>query len=272
MPGIFENYLILTDLDGTIFDGDLNLLEKDVEAICHFTANGGTFGVSTGRVMVSAKRLVDRLPVNAPCVYGNGGIIMDPRTGDYKYRSFLTPKTREALKRIMAHFPNLRAAVLMGDEFYNVTEKYDGQNPFSLDIPQTTPAELDDLSDGWYKVLMNVMEYPMEEVAAFCATLDYPEISFKPTTTFYYEMFPIENNKARGNRRLQELMGWQDKTLVAIGDYFNDLEMIVDADIGAAVASAPREVREKADLVVCDVHQGAMAELIARLEAREAQK
>ena len=31
-----------------------------------------------------------------------------------------------------------------------------------------------------------------------------------------------------------EVMGWQDKTLVAIGDFYNDLEMIRTADIGVA--------------------------------------
>ena len=64
-------------------------------------------------------------------------------------------------------------------------------------------------------------------------------------------------------------MGWQDKTLVAIGDFYNDLEMIKDADIGVAVAAAPDQVKAVADLVVCDVHQGAMAQLIHHLEERK---
>ncbi len=267
MSGIFDQYVILSDLDGTLFDSDLNLQEKDVQAIRHFTANGGFFGVSTGRVMVSAKHLVERLPVNCPCVYGNGGIIMDPNTKEIKYSSFLPANARQALQSIIGHFSNLRAAVLMGDVYYNVTEFGDGQKPFALDVPETTAVRLDELEDGWYKILMNVMDHPMDEVAAFCAMLHCPGISFVPSTSFYYEMLPQQNSKAAGNRKLLELMGWQNKTLVAIGDYYNDLAMIEDADIGVAVAGAPQEVREKADLVVCDVHHGAMADLIDRLEA-----
>ena len=68
MAGIFDQYVILTDLDGTVFDGQLNILEKDIEAIRYFIDNGGTFGVSTGRIMVSAMPLINRMPVNAPCV------------------------------------------------------------------------------------------------------------------------------------------------------------------------------------------------------------
>ena len=54
MAQLFEQYLVLTDLDGTVVDEALNILPRDIEAISYFIANGGTFGVSTGRVMVSA--------------------------------------------------------------------------------------------------------------------------------------------------------------------------------------------------------------------------
>ena len=266
MSGIFEKYVILTDLDGTVFDGQLNLLEKDIEAIKYFTANGGTYGVSTGRTMVSANPLIGRLPTNAPCIYNNGGVIIDPKTNDVKYCNYIHPDARKALKEIMNRFPNLRAAVLMGDHFYNVTEFNDGERPFCLDVPETIAADIDKIPDGWYKVLMNIMDHSMEEIEAFCKTLDYPEIAFMVTTSYYYEVLPKENSKARGNRKLMEVMGWQDKTLVAIGDFYNDLEMILTADIGVAVANAPEDIKAQADIVVCSVLEGATAELISRLE------
>lgn len=266
MSGIFENYVILTDLDGTVFDDKVHVLPKDINAIRYFTKNGGLFGVSTGRIMVSALPLVRQLPVNAPCVFGNGGIILDTCNNEYIDRSFLPASAREALKKIMSQFPNLRAAVLYADGFYNVTEFNDGLKPFSLDVPETITAELDDLPDGWYKVLMNIMDTPMDEVDVYCKSLGYSDLRFMPSTSFYYEMLPFQSTKANGNRRLMNLMGWQDKTLVAIGDYYNDLEMIQEADIGVAVAAAPKEVQEAADFVVCDVHSGAIADLISRLE------
>ena len=61
-------------------------------------------------------------------------------------------------------------------------------------------------------------------------------------------------------------MGWQDKTLVAIGDFYNDLEMIRTADIGVAVANAPDDIKAQADMVVCSVLEGATADLVSKLE------
>lgn len=270
MPGIFDQYVILTDLDGTVFDDDLNIHPKDMEAIRHFIRCGGTFGVSTGRVMVSALPLIAKLPVNAPCVMCNGGVIMDTVTGEYKHKTIIDPSARAALKQVMARFPNLRASILAGDEFYNVTEFHDGLTPFSADVPYTVEADVDTFPDGWYKILMNIMDAKMEEVDAFCQTLDYPKLRFLATTGYYYEILPAEVNKARGNRILMDVMGWQDKTLVTIGDFFNDIEMIRDADIGAAVGAAPAEIKAAADLVVCGIEDGAMADLIGRLEQMQA--
>jgi len=265
VAGIFDKYVILTDLDGTVFDGQLNILEKDINAIDFFIKNGGTFGVSTGRIMVSAMPLIKRMPINAPCVFCNGGVIMDTATGEIKHCNYLPDNGRDALKVIMKRFPNLRAAVLKDDKFYNVTEFHDGETPFSMDVPSTIESDVNNLPNGWYKVLMNVMDHPMDEVVAFCDTLNYPGIRFMPTTTYYHEILPEQNSKASGNRKLLEVMGWQDKTLVAIGDFYNDLEMIKDADIGVAVAAAPDAVKAAADLVVCDVCEGAMAQLIEYL-------
>ena len=269
MSALFEQYVILTDLDGTVYDDDLNLHPKDLEAIRYFIENGGTFGVSTGRVMVSALPLIAKLPVNAPCVMCNGGVIMDTATGEYKHKTIIDPSAREALKLVMARFPNLRAAILAGNEFYNATEFNDGLKPFSADVTYTVPVDVNTFPDGWYKILMNIMDAPMEEVDAFCKTLNFPKLRFLATTGYYYEILPAEVNKARGNRILMDVMGWKDKKLVAIGDFFNDIEMIRDADIGVAVAGAPDEVKAAADIVVCGVTEGAMADLISRLAAMD---
>ena len=55
----------------------------------------------------------------------------------------------------------------------------------------------------------------------------------------------------------------EDCTFVAAGDYNNDIEMLKEADLGAAPLNAQPEVKAAADLVLqhtCD--NGAIAELI----------
>ena len=55
----------------------------------------------------------------------------------------------------------------------------------------------------------------------------------------------------------------------AIGDYYNDLEMIKSADIGAALIDSPNEVKAAADVVVRDAQSGAVADFIDYLTERK---
>lgn len=54
----------------------------------------------------------------------------------------------------------------------------------------------------------------------------------------------------------------QGKTIFAIGDYTNDLELLQEADIAIAVANALPEVKAAADYVICSNDEDAIAYLI----------
>jgi len=55
---------------------------------------------------------------------------------------------------------------------------------------------------------------------------------------------------------------------VAIGDYYNDLEMLGLAGISAAPSDAPEDIKAAADLIVGPCAKGALADLVEHLEER----
>ncbi|NLA86727.1 MAG: HAD hydrolase family protein, partial [Clostridiales bacterium] len=55
--------------------------------------------------------------------------------------------------------------------------------------------------------------------------------------------------------------------IMAIGDYYNDLELIETAAVGAVPAGAPDDLKQCADLVVCSCENGAVADFIEYIEA-----
>ena len=57
-------------------------------------------------------------------------------------------------------------------------------------------------------------------------------------------------------------------TCVAIGDYENDIPMLKAADIAVCVGDGSKEVKEKADLIVANAKEGAVADLIRILEEK----
>ena len=51
-------------------------------------------------------------------------------------------------------------------------------------------------------------------------------------------------------------------TLICVGDFENDIDMVRDADIGYAVENAVDELKAVADRITVNVNDGAIAKII----------
>jgi hydroxymethylpyrimidine pyrophosphatase-like HAD family hydrolase len=80
------------------------------------------------------------------------------------------------------------------------------------------------------------------------------------------EMLPEHSSKGEALAKLVELGQVERENIVAIGDFYNDLDMIQYAGIGVAVANAPDDIKAQADLVVGHCRDGAVADVIEYIE------
>lgn len=261
----FSKFLLATDLDGTLVDHHLQVNPLDLKALERFTQGGGLFTLATGRATPSTYRIAEMVPINAPAVLCNGGCIYDFQQDRPIHEVFLPDNARLVLEQICARFPKLRAAVIK-DKYYDVTYVDDGSQPFVLDKVSIYPAELHSLEYPWYKVLCNICGHDMNEVLAFAQTVEMPGMEYVTSTDFYFELVPAKVNKAEGIIKMMELAGISGRTLVCVGDYYNDLQMIQSADIGAAIGGAPAQVREAANIVLGPQNEAPIAQLIKHLE------
>jgi Cof subfamily protein (haloacid dehalogenase superfamily) len=86
------------------------------------------------------------------------------------------------------------------------------------------------------------------------------------TTTSGYglEILPAWQSKARGIELLCLFLGISPRNVMAIGDHYNDLEMIQYAGIGVAMANAPEPVRTHANAVTLSNDEDGVAKAIER--------
>ena len=54
--------------------------------------------------------------------------------------------------------------------------------------------------------------------------------------------------------------------MIACGDFENDVEMLEEADIAVCPANALPQVKKVADHVLCDCHEGLIADVIEAIE------
>jgi hydroxymethylpyrimidine pyrophosphatase-like HAD family hydrolase len=82
---------------------------------------------------------------------------------------------------------------------------------------------------------------------------------------FYIDLIDRSTSKGAALRHLAEHLNIPLSETIAIGNYYNDLDMITMAGVGVAVDNAPDEVKERADIVVASNNESGVAEAIERL-------
>lgn len=77
MAQTFENWLVVSDIDGTLNNKLRKLPKRNYNAIKEFTEKGGNFTLASGRMVSSLKRNYDRVTPNQPAIVINGAGIYD---------------------------------------------------------------------------------------------------------------------------------------------------------------------------------------------------
>lgn len=75
------NLALFSDLDGTLLDRNRQVSRENREALAHFIAGGGLFGISTGRAPMNALELLPGVPINTWSVVLNGAEAYRYQTG-----------------------------------------------------------------------------------------------------------------------------------------------------------------------------------------------
>ena len=66
--GKFDGILLASDFDDTLYDYNLRIPERNLEAIRYLIREGGRFTVSTGRAHRTFAPFAPLVPMNAPAV------------------------------------------------------------------------------------------------------------------------------------------------------------------------------------------------------------
>ncbi len=81
----------------------------------------------------------------------------------------------------------------------------------------------------------------------------------------YLEIVPKGANKASALVHLVAILGLDLSQVAAIGDGYNDIEMIREAGLGIAMGNAPAAVKSAADWVTGTNNEAGVAQAVRRL-------
>lgn len=255
----YKEFLLVSDMDGTLLSGDTTISKENREAIQEFVAGGGRFAIATGRTAGNAAEYLEGLPVNSPGIFYNGAMLADMATGEVLKSCRLTGKIwRDFAAHCLQKFPQACIEVYTADQCYILSAP--GQDDPRLakeysDYRHTTLAQVAGLD--WLKFFICASRPVLEAVRHEAGKLGILEIStnfFSATT--YLEFVGQEVSKGHMLEALRRLPGNAGRYVVAAGDFANDNEMLRRADCGVAPENAMPETKEAADRLGpdCDHH------------------
>lgn len=263
-----SDLVIMSDVDGTLLKMPGGIPKRNVEALERFVEKGGRFAIATGRSETFTRPLIAQLPVNFPCVVFNGGALYDFKKGEYLMQLFLPANARDYYAKIMEAFPHCGPILVTDSEYYDIDGR--AMRYFKDRYPNSTmlSAQLDDVPEPIYKGLIVHAPEITADLKAFAAEQGFTGVRLVDTNPYLLEMLPEKSSKGYALEQLISLTGIAQENLVAIGDYYNDREMLEFAGISATMHSSPEDLKALADILVCECEDGALADLVEQLEAR----
>ena len=264
-----RNILIASDIDGTLVPEGSVIPERNLAALRRFAEKGGRFTLATGRSIGSAGRFLGDLPVNAPAILLNGCLLYDYAGGEVLLRCGLEKENAAPLVHTLyQRFPELGMEC-----FYDDCVGILRRNGF---IGNTKTPEIYSFTEGvetscfqpWLKILLGGEAEAIREAMRFAVAQPHPGLRLVFSSENFLEILPEQANKGTMLRSLAQRLSIPMENVYAVGDYFNDEELLEAAGHAVVPANAPEELQRKAELVVCDCRGGALADLVEFLESK----
>lgn len=264
-----KNYsYVLSDLDGTISDKNLNISKDTIKSIKKYQKKTNhKFSFCTGRLDVCNKKIAKQLKVKLPIIACNGALITDLKTNKVLFAEYLDSSlTADIIK--MCHENQIDVAcyapgMMLGTDQskrIKVWEKYMSniRKKYRWTIKKfDTLLELSEkIRSEEIKVvqlLVNVYGIESDQVEnklkLFDKYLDKFDLVQSLPTMFNIMKKGV--NKLTGLQKWSELINIDYKKVITFGDNHNDIEMVSGVDKGYAMANAVEKLK-RAAYQVCD--------------------
>lgn len=256
--------LIAIDLDDTLLNSQVILSAKNKEAILKAQAIGVEVTLATGRMYRSALPVARELQIDIPLITYQGALIKDPISGRiFRHRPVPIKYAREILDR--GYQLGYHINIYLDDQLY-----VDRETAEAVEYSQNSKVPLNVVGD-----LRKYMSAEPTKIlfSADPALLDslgqelsvkYPQLHITKSKNYYLEIMDRLASKGQALNDLAISMGIAREQVIAIGDSYNDIDMIRFAGLGVAMGNAWAEVKKIADYVTDNHDNDGVAKVINR--------
>lgn len=270
MENLFSKWLLVSDIDGTLNDKRSKLPEKNRTAITDFVNKGGNFTLCSGRNLQSLTIHYNKLGIKEPAIFLNGAGIYDFNTDRILNYDVISSEGEKVIIDLLSEYSFAQLTVFTPNKLYRVKRSclygYFVSKADKLDCELC--KTVDELPRGvWGKVTFFGTPSLVKKLKKFFSE----DENKKLFETFFTSPVTLEVvnkgvNKGAGVKKLAEILSIDKNNTAAIGDYYNDVDMLKCVAHPACCGQAPDDIKAISEYVTCHCNNGAVADFINYLE------
>ncbi|SEN68656.1 hypothetical protein SAMN04488134_101637 [Amphibacillus marinus] len=248
------NYkMIVLDLDDTLLRDDHTISPRTLNALMLAQEQGVKVVLASGRPTFGMQAIAKQLKLadhDSYILSFNGGKIINCRTNEELFSSTLTFQAVKSLYELSKR-EDVFIHTYVGDEI--ITEKDNKYSRIESEITGLTltivNSFIDKVTSPPVKVLMVEDPDKLVKVEKTLANELSDQFSIMRSKPYFLEFTEQGVTKGTSLAQLIKACDIKQEEVIAIGDSYNDLEMIEFAGLGVAMGNAPVAIKDKANFV-----------------------
>jgi len=261
--------LLALDLDDTLLRSDLTISYQTRNAIKKVEAAGVIVVLASGRIPAAMDQFASLLGMHKKAGYlicNNGTLIQESHTGKVVYEIRMDVKA--ALTAFdLADAEGFPVQIYEDDIMYvSRHNEYTSYDQKLTGLRQVVVEHFRAMvAGGCHKLLIPGDPKLLPPLESILRTYLEDSITIFTSKPYFLEILPADTNKGTALEKVAELLGINQKDVMAIGDSMNDEAMLKWAGMGIAMANSDERIKNIADLVTTrDNDDDGVAEVIEK--------
>lgn len=246
--GIFNGYILVSDMDGTLLNDKRVISDEDKRSIQYFIDNGGLFTIATGRMLPAASRFARELNLSLPIILYNGSKVYDYSKEEIIKEYFLEEERKDVINKILNSRSDIGIEVYSEENIYifndcRYTKRFTGKGYNVIyDINE------DVWKRRWTKILVVGDKESLDEIEEGFKEKYDSEIPIRSGENFL-EVVPRYTSKGNALKDLIDSYNLNDMKIITVGDNMNDKELIEEAHYGFVVSNGNEKLKESSNYI-----------------------